>query len=154
MCFRTSSSSESFPRDASRASANPVNCFDEEPMFVGVSGVNGIPYVRSAAPYAFTNDSLPPLITPTTAPGVSLYNCAAAWSTLPSGVVATGSERVSCTRTAPPLPAVAGVTSITYRPAVSVANANVSGPPRPTRAARCTRLPAGPVIVTVASTPS
>ena len=39
MYLCTSSSSESFPRDANNASANPVNCFDDEPMFVGVSVV-------------------------------------------------------------------------------------------------------------------
>jgi hypothetical protein len=42
MCFRTSSFIASLPRDARRAIANPVNCFEEEPMFVGVSAVNGI----------------------------------------------------------------------------------------------------------------
>ncbi len=40
-CVRTSSSSESFPSSTSSMIAKAVNCFDVEPMFVGVAAVKG-----------------------------------------------------------------------------------------------------------------
>ena len=47
---RTSSSSDSSPRSARRATAKAVNCFEVDAMLVGVSTVNGTPWVRLAMP--------------------------------------------------------------------------------------------------------
>jgi len=69
MCILTSSSSDNSPCCSKSKMANAVNCFETDPILVGVFNLKSKLCVILAFPYALENVISPFSITPITAPG-------------------------------------------------------------------------------------